>query len=132
MRQGSRSEAYRILATSPPKVILWPYRMDHIYPVVGPLIDDSYVKVAPNIRVAGRALALGKPTSFHVPVAGRYALYSGVDGRQLSRPSELPRGKSQVTLRNGPARALLLPLGSYAGIIETGPDNPDLFANVYD
>lgn len=140
--QGANSEAHGIFARSAPKVILWSYRMDGIAPVVGPLIENSYVKIAPNIRLAGRQLTIGKWTAFEVPIAGTYALYghtgqpvSGlveVDGRLLSGPFTLARGRSEISLRGGPATALLLPVGSYAGIIDSGPDSDQLFARVYD
>jgi hypothetical protein len=43
----------------------------------------------------------------------------------------LKPGKTTITLREGASEALLLPEGSYEGLISQGPDNPDLFADVY-
>ena len=136
------SEAYRIFTENPPKVVIWSYRMDGIYSLVGKHMESSYVRVAPNIRLAGRELALGKATAFHAPVPGAYALYgrtgeriagvTEVDGRVSSGPFELPKGKRVIRLRSGPPTALLLPVGSYAGVIRPGRDNDQLFANVYD
>jgi hypothetical protein len=131
LREGRQSEAYRAFATSPPKLILWTYRMDNILPVVLPLIRDSYVKVAPNIRMAGVELRLGRPATFDVPVAGTYALYDFAGNRLPGRPLDLDRGKVRVTLLHGPVEALLLPQGSYAGRFARGPDDPDLFVGVY-
>jgi hypothetical protein len=131
LAEGRRSEAYRAFATSPPKLILWTYRMDNILPLVLPLIRNSYVKVAPNIRMAGVALGLGRPATFDVPVAGTYALYDFAGNRLPGRPLELRRGKVRVTLLHGPAHALLLPQGSYAGRLARGPDDQDLFVGVY-
>jgi Dolichyl-phosphate-mannose-protein mannosyltransferase len=131
LAEGRQSDAWRIFATSPPKLIIWTYRMDNILPVVLPLIRDSYVKVAPNVRMAGVELKLGQPVTFDVPVAGTYALYD-LSGKPLrGRPLELHRRKVSVTLRHGPAEALLLPEGSYAGRFSSGADNKDLFAGVY-
>lgn len=141
MRSGEKSEAYRIFANTPPKIILWSYRMDGIDPVVGPLIRNSYVQIAPNLRVAGQRLRLGQPTLFNVPVAGRYALYDAhgaplrarveVDGVALDPPVQLDRGAKTIALRTGPHPALLLPEGSYGGLIAPGGDNEELFAAVY-
>lgn len=140
--QGNSSEAYRIFANSPPKIILWSYRMDAIEPVVGPLIRNSYVQVAPNIRLAGRRLQLGQAVEFDVPIAGTYALYSenGTPlqgelqvGRAVVRsPIRLARGRTAVTLRSGAGQALLLPSGSYAGRFIAAADHKDLFEGVYD
>jgi hypothetical protein len=141
LREGNRSEAYRILANTPPKVILWSYRMDAIDPVVAPLIRNSYVQIAPNLRIAGRRLRLGESATFNVPIPGRFQLYSEtgtplpgrveVDGRVKAPPFHLAGGKRTVTLRSGPAGALLLPEGSYAGTIKAGNDNGRLFEGVY-
>jgi hypothetical protein len=140
--QGNSSEAYRIFANSPPKIILWSYRMDAIEPVVGPLIRNSYVQVAPNIRLAGQRLQLGRQAMFDVPIAGTYALY-GENGTPLQgelqvgravvrSPIRLARGRTAVTLRSGAGQALLLPSGSYAGRFMAGTDHKDLFEGVYD
>jgi hypothetical protein len=142
VREGKRSEAWRIFETAPPKVILWSYRMDAILPVVAPLIRDSYVQVAPNIRMAGVRLRRGVPTTFDAPIAGKYALYDSsgwpvagqlqVDGAGGGSPVILRRGPISVMLRTGPPQALLVPEGSYAGRFSPGNDNRELFARVYD
>ena len=142
LREGRRSEAYRIFNEDPPKVIIRTERFDSIYPVVGPLVANSYVKVAPNVRIAGRNLSLGQVATFDVPIAGTYALYSRsgspvsgrvtVNGRTVANAVYLPRGKAQVRLESGPAAALLLPQGSYAGLFAQGPDSGELFARVYE
>lgn len=142
LREGKGSEAYRIFASSPPKVILWSYRMDAIVPVVGPLIRDSYVRVAPNIRLAGAGLRIGEAVAFEPPVAGRYAVYdlSGrparaqveVDGVAAALPLVLERGRVTITLRSGPGEALLVPEGDYAGRFSLAPDDRNLFSGVYD
>jgi hypothetical protein len=141
LSEGKTSEAYRIFADSPPKLILWSYRMDAIMPLVAPLIRDSYVQVAPNIRMTGARLRLDVPTNFVVPIAGRYTLYdeSGqplggeleVDGRPAGSLLGLPRGPETIRLKSGANAALLLPEGAYAGRLKTGADDPQLFADVY-
>lgn len=140
--QGQRSDAWRIFAAAAPKMIIWNYRMDAVEPLLAPLIDRSYVRVAPNIRLAGVRLRLGQAAAFRVPVAGVYALYdeSGrpvagtltVGGAAAASPVTLRRGPATVTLRSGPAAALLVLRGGYSGKFEGGPDRRDLFARVYD
>jgi hypothetical protein len=142
LREGKQSEAYRIFAYSPPKIILWSYRMDAIEPVVGPLIRNSYVQIAPNLRMAGRRLSLGEPVTFDVPIAGTYALYGAageplqgkvqIDGAEVDSPVSLARGRKMITLRTGPDTALLLPMGPYGHVATPGGDNDQLFAGVYD
>jgi hypothetical protein len=142
LREGGRSEAYTILSKSRPKLILWSYRMDYIDPVVGPLIPSSYVRVAPNLRIAGSRLDPDRRKVFDPPIAGSYALYNAdgtplqgqveVDGTVLAPPFHLSTGPKTVTLRGGSGEALLLPTGSYAGRFKAGGDDDFLFAQVYD
>jgi len=140
LREGEHSEAYRVFTNCPPKIILWSYRMQDIYPVVAPLIRNSYVQVAPNIRMVGLRLKRGQPMTFDVPVGGSFALYGTdgepllgkveIDGKALGPPFRLDRGSKTVTLRSGPPSALLLPQGSYAGILTPGNDDERLFAGL--
>lgn len=148
LSEGRQSDAYRIFSRQPPKMILWSYRMDGIEPVVGPLIRNSYVRVAPNIRLAGARLVPGPPVRFNAPIAGTYGLYDGsgnpvdgvvsVNGVPQRIPVQLPKGPAVLAL-NGPvpeiwtrSERLLLPLGAYRGRIGDGPDDPSLFEHVYD
>lgn len=142
LRESGHSDAYNVLSKSPPKLILWSYRMDYIYPVVAPLILNSYVRIAPNLRIAGSRIYPGQRKIFDVPIAGSYALYSAdgtplwgqveIDGTVLGPPFHLATGPKTVTLRNGTGEALLLPTGSYAGHFKDGGDNELLFDGVYD
>lgn len=141
VRERERSEAYKVFASSPPKVILWSYRMDAIYPVVDPLIRDSYLSIGPNLRIAGRLLQRGQRTTFDVPVAGRYALYTPngysvmgeveVDGVVMKPPFRLDKGRRSLALRTGPRAALILPEGEFGGRVALDADDKDLFAGVY-
>ena len=138
--EGKASEAYRIFAKSPPKIILWSYRMDAVEPLLDPLIRNSYVQVAPNIRMAGARLLAGETVTFKVPVSGRYALYDSngkvlrglikVNGMPDRVPAALHAG-STVAISSG-QDALLVPQGSYRGEFESGSDDKNLFAGVYD
>ena len=97
--------------------------------------------VAPNIRLAGRPLRRGSPVTFEIPIAGAYRLYDAagrlvqgrieVDGTVHDSRLELARGKRTLILRSGPAEALFVLEGSYAGLFAPGPDHP-LFVGVYD
>jgi hypothetical protein len=116
--------------------------MEAIDPLVAPLIRDSYVQIAPNLRIAGRRLYRGQTATFDVPIGGKYALYSEtgepvpgtveIDGKALNSPFNLARGPTTVTMGAGPNTALLLPQGSYVGAVQAGRDNDQLFAHVYD
>ncbi|MEO6153661.1 MAG: hypothetical protein ABIT09_11290 [Croceibacterium sp.] len=141
LAQRERSQAYRNLAGAAPKVIIWSYRMDEIYPVVAPLIEHSYVTAAPNIRLAGSPLVRGQRVLFKVPWPGRYRLYDRtgsavpgfvtVGGLTSAGHVELARGLATLTLAGGPYEAFLLPEGDYRGRLWPGPDDFDLFADVY-
>lgn len=141
LREGKDSEAWQVLTQSPPKVILWSYRLSNIHSVIAEAIDNSYVQVAPNIRMAGRRLRIGHQEEFKVPLAGRYQLYSEtgapvsaqmkVEGITLTPPITLSADSKTITLLNGPEKALLLPEGTYAGLFKDGDDDKNLFANIY-
>jgi hypothetical protein len=142
LQEGPQSEAYRIIAGSRPTVILWSYRMGAIAPVVGSALQNSYVQVAPNLRMLGRKLDRQETVRFDVPRTATYALFNeagnqlsgrvSVNGQTLSAPVRLERGIATVTLEDGPGTALLLPEGRYAGLLSRGSDDDQLFANVYD
>lgn len=142
LRQRDASEAHRIFANAPPKLIIWTYRTDAVAPVVAPLIRESYVHVAPNIWLAGARLRRGEATMFKVPIAGRYSLYDAsgrpaeatvnVNGSAVPLPLHLPNGPITMALTSGPAEALLLPVGTYAGQLNRGADDKSLFDGVYD
>jgi hypothetical protein len=143
LREGANSAAYRMFEESPPKLLIWSYRMDAIESVVGDRIRAGYVRVSPNLWLAGRRLMLGRPVEFTAPAPGTYRLYGEdgepvegrvvVDGVVQSSPLRLDAGPATVTLRAGPpGPLLLLPAGSYAGRFTAGPDNSALFAGVYD
>jgi len=142
LREGRNSEAYGIFSERPPKVIIWSSRMDAIEPVVGPLIRDSYVKVGPNVLLAGRQLLRGSEVAFELPFAGQFQLYDvggrplrgsvEIDGVEVSPPFRLSRGPKTLVRRGGPPFAFLLPAGTPPGPIQPQkPDHP-LFARVYD
>lgn len=141
LRQGTHSEAYKILSQTPPKVILWSYRLKAVYPVIKPLVQDSYVRVAPNVRMAGRRLRPGQQVHFSVPLAGRYGLYTEagtplsceikIEGRVVAPPFDLATGAKTVTLQACPVNVLIVPEGAYAGLFNLGDDYDDLFADVY-
>jgi hypothetical protein len=141
LRAGRNSEAYRSLLRTPPKVILWSYRLEAIRPLIAPLLGHRYVRIGPNILVAGQRLTGGQRAVFDVPVAGTYALYGpagepvpgriAVDGQVLRTPVDLARGARVILLQTGPATALLLPEHSYRGVVAPRRDNEQLFADVY-
>ncbi|HEY6815678.1 MAG TPA: hypothetical protein VI168_09080, partial [Croceibacterium sp.] len=134
LAERENSEAYRILTEDPPKIVIWSYRMEAIKSVVGPLIEDSYVRVAPNLRLAGQRLSRGKATMFDVPVGGVYRLYDAagnavqgrleLDGAPGASQVILAPGQATVLLQSGPAEALLVPEGRYTGVFSPGDDNP--------
>jgi hypothetical protein len=140
LREGTYSQVYKIFAETPPKLIIWSYRMDAIEPVVAPLIRDSYVQISPNIRIAGRPLRMGATVRFDVPVAATYSLYGElgeplrgrveVDGEPLDVPVHLEKGPTRVRLIDGPSKAMLLPEGTYVGRLAPGRDNESLFVGV--
>ena len=142
LREGQASWPYQAFANTPPKLIIWSYRMDAIEPVIGPLVRDSYVQIAPNIRIAGIRLRSGEAATFVVPVAGSYELYDlegrpveaaevRVDGAPAQMPLSLSKGRVSISYSGGTAEALLLPKGNYAGLVRPGEDNKMLFSGVY-
>jgi hypothetical protein len=142
LQEGERSEAFAIFTRSPPKTVIWTYRLDKIDPVVGALIRQSYVHVAPNIWIAGRRLAAKASEIFTVAADGSYGLYDErgnpavgaveLDGKTMSPPFHLTAGRHRIALLSDRGDTLLLREGAYAGRLAAGGDYPDIFAGVYD
>lgn len=142
LEQGQNSELFAIFTKSPPKTVIWSYRMDAVEPVIRRQLEASYVKVAPNIRVPGRNLERALPTVFDVPIAGRYTLYSDngqalkgqivIDGAAVELPVFLHKETVTIELAGGPNRALLVNQGFYLGIFNALAPDYELFDKVYD
>lgn len=142
LEQGEDSELYLIFERAPPKTLIWSYRMDAVAPVIQEIIDSSYVRVAPNIFVAGTELNNGTPTFFKPPIAGWYNLYSRTgqllrgrvvrDGEEIELPIFLAREASDIELVDGPVNALLVPEGDYGNVFDRRAPDIALFAGVYD
>lgn len=143
LHDGKLSAAFRMFEDSPPKLLIWTYRLDAIESVVGQQINAGYVRVSPNLWLAGRRLVPGQPVKFMVPLAGTYRLYRedgqsvegtvDVGGTAYGSPIHLNAGPKAVTLiARSNETLLLLPAGSYVGRFSAGPDNKALFSGVYD
>ncbi|GEM_PF-629605 len=141
LEEGTRSEAYQLLSHTPPDAILWSYRMDEVDRVISPLINASYVRVSPNIRLIGQRLESDRPQLFRVPRSGPFALYredgaklacrAEIDGRAIDGPTQLVAGPHTIRLGQCPAGTLILPQGEYAGLFRSGADDSELFTDVY-
>ncbi len=142
LEEKENSEAFRIFLQSPPRTIIWSYRMDNIHQVVSSLIDRSYVSVGPNVRIVGRQLLPGVETAFRVPVEGSYRLYDAqgrpiegnivIDGVAQPQPVFLKSGMATVRTPTADQTAFLLLDGSYEGKLSAGPDDETIFNGVYD
>jgi hypothetical protein len=138
---GDRSEVHRIFETAPPKLVLWSYRLDNIQPVIEPLLRNRYVKIGPNLLIAGSRLRSGSPTDFDVPISGRYALYTksgqplkaevGVDGVTRTSPFFLAAGRKRITISSGGPEIFLLPADLRLGPIDPLAEDKPIFAGVY-
>lgn len=142
LAQGQASQAFAGLSGSPPALIIWSYRMDLIEPLLSPLLERSYVPVAPNIRLPGISISPGRPTEFDVPKAGLYRLYGEngealagaveINGTQRATPVELERGTVQVALVDAREPALLVYSPCVRVNLDPQADDHQLFAHVYD
>ena len=121
-RQGDTSIIEAVLAEQP-KVWILSYRTRSIAPVLAPFLKASYVRVAPNILLAGVAVDGRSETVFRVPWGGDYALRSAagkardamdlvVDGRAVQGGRvALSPGPHRLRLRGGEEGLFLLPAG---------------------
>ena len=142
IQEQKQSELYEIFSRTPPKTIIWSYRMEAVAPVIQEVLDASYTKVSPNILMAGRNLKINVPVNFVPPISGQYNLYSrdglplrgtvSLDGKVVSLPLKLGRHNYHVELLNGPDRALLVPVGDYRHVFDADAPNKILFAKTYD
>lgn len=140
--QGSESQAYKSLAEHTPKLLIWSYRLENILPVIGALVQDRYVHVAPNIWMVGCRLPQNREISFEVVRPGKYRLYSergerlnaplAINGQSAKPPFDLAAGRIKVLYAGGQSPALLVPEGEYKGLFSVNPDDKTLFFGVYD
>lgn len=101
-----------------PKVWIYNYRIDALRSLLAPRLERSYVRVHPNVFLAGAAVTPGEEVRFLNPWEGRYRLY-GADGRP--RDSVLVVGGTEL---RGP---LSLGLGEHRLTVPTGSGDERLF-----
>lgn len=141
LQEGEDSKLMRALQRTPPDLVIHNYRIDRLQELLGPYLERSYVRVAPNILLPGVRLNAGSAMVFDVPVAGRYDLYvSGkrhaeasliIDGKDVSFPAELERGPTRIEVPADLPEALhLLPAGLTSLPTDAGENIP-LFNGVY-
>lgn len=127
-----------------PKLWIVNYRVQALDPLLGPKLEASFVRVDPNILLAGTRLTSGEARRFPAVWAGPYRLYdpmgraltSGfqVDGHEVRGVAHLEAGLHTVTWTGSATdEALLLPsdLRLTGPIPAEAPPRP-LFAQVYD
>lgn len=126
-----------------PKLWIINYRVQALEPLLGPRLEASYVRVDPNILLAGTRLVTGAEREFVAMWPGPYRLY-GVDGRPLDLPFQVDgrEVRGEIPIAAGPhlvqfagptpGEAFLLPDGlELTGPLPaTLPPRP-LFSQVY-
>lgn len=126
-----------------PKLWIFNYRLAALWPVLKPMILHSYVRVTPNIFLAG-AHAGGRPVLLMNRWTGYYSVYDAggerrgamisLDGRRVSTPVFLTRGMHRIeTAPPGPRSFFLLPSGLPLRVRAPIEGPPlELYEHVYD
>ena len=115
LRQGDAGELQRILRAEP-KLWILNYRIDELWPYLGPHIERSYVALWPNIMVSGARISGSHTVTFRNYWPGLYTLYDPtgapssapltIDGRPLEASRWLEPGSYQLALgETGTARS---------------------------
>ncbi len=137
---GERNVLDHVFAAQP-KVVILSYRTASLGRLLAGYVEDSYVRIAPNLMVAGTVMAPGATTDFAARWPGNYHLY-GCDGVPLSSTFimdgvpvrdvvPVTLGRHRLTVSPDAPCALLLPAG--VSLDFQFPPDPDrrLFADVY-
>jgi hypothetical protein len=90
--RGEPTEIDALLAAQP-KLWILNYRLDALRVVLGEPLRRGYVRVYPNVMLAGAAIVAGQETVFDNRWAGRYRLYDR-DGRPSDAPFLLDAAKA--------------------------------------
>jgi hypothetical protein len=137
---GERDPLDHVFAAQP-KVVILSYRTASLGPVLAPYIEGSYVRIQPNLMVAGTVIQAGETKEFTARWGGNYHLY-GLDGALLSLTFTLDDtpARDVVPVALGPHRLTLPPNAPPAVLLPADvdvafrfPPAPDrqLFAQVY-
>jgi hypothetical protein len=130
------------LFAAQPKVVLLSYRTASLGPLLAPYVEGSYVRIAPNLMVAGTVVRPGKTTEFTARWGGNYRVY-GLDGAPLSFAFTMDDApvRDVVPVTLGPHRLALPPNTPPAVLLPADidiafrfPPAPDqrLFGQVYE
>jgi hypothetical protein len=110
-----------------PKLWILNYRVRAVWPLLERYIDDSYVRVYPNILLSGVELNPGKEVSFKNRWPGHYSVFSAtgerlneglfVDGKEAGEKVELAANEHVLTFDAGGSseRVFLLPSDAEMG-----------------
>ncbi len=139
---GDHSAVDRIFRDRP-RVWIDTYRLQALAPFLEPYFEDAYVRVYPNVLLAGRQIA-AEPARFVAWWPGAYRLY-GEDGQPLDRPylldgrelrgeTRIDAGVHQVALAppSEESVAFLLPAGLTLPPLPARGRPISLFARVYE
>jgi hypothetical protein len=138
---GERDPLDHVFAAQP-KVVILSYRTANLGPVLAPYTEGSYVRIQPNLMVAGTVIRAGETKEFTARWGGNYRLY-GLDGAPLSLAFTLDDkpARDVVSVALGPHRLTLPPNAPPAALLPADidiafqfPPAPDrqLFAQIYD
>jgi hypothetical protein len=125
-----------------PKVVILSYRTANLGPVLAPYLEGSYVRIQPNLVVAGTVIRTGETKEFTARWGGNYRFY-GLDGAPLSLAFTLDDtpARDVVSVALGPHRLTLPPNAPPAVLLPADidiafrfPPAPDqqLFDQVYE
>lgn len=121
-----------------PKLVILSYRTRGIEAALAPFLARSYLPVAPNILLAGAAVAADEATVFEARWAGAYRLYDAqgrpsaarftLDGRDAAGPVQLETGPHTLRLAPGAGPLYLLPANLAQPVaVMSGPVQGPLF-----
>lgn len=122
-KRGGYKQIDDIFSMSP-KVWIFNYRINKLWPLIGERLTNSYVRIFPNVLVSGAPVQSGKETVFKNWWEGVYSLYEAngsrsqktfvLDGISVSGPIRVKRG----------ARNLGLPEQGTCYLLPAGIDSP--------
>ena len=139
---GESSDVMQKLRKTPPHLIIDSYRTQNLGETLRPFLEESYVRIAPNILLPGLRIDDLQEAMFDVPVAAEFALFDKagkpvqatvlVDGEAMEGSLSLDPGPVRLSLQTDASAPLfLLPAHKTYSTLHPEPAPVRMFNGVY-
>ncbi|MBC7285717.1 glycosyltransferase family 39 protein [Hoeflea sp.] len=140
---GADSLVAQTFQTAPPEVVIETYRLTKLDPLLGPILSESYLRVADNILMQGALILPGETRSFQVLRARAFVVVARgttgpacaqvmIDGLWRELPPSLDRGHYLMRSCDDAGNPVWLIPAEQAGRLPIStPERRSLFVGIY-